>query len=107
MSRAGEIISGSELLSEYPCDARRSLATCLYYLLTPDAFSEMHRLPTEEIYHVYLGGPVRMLQLSADCSGREVLLGSNVLAGHQPQLIVPAGVWQGSLLEPGVEFVLL
>jgi predicted cupin superfamily sugar epimerase len=67
----------------------------------------MHRLPTAEIYHVYLGGPVRMLQLRADGSGQEVLLGTNVLAGHHPQVVVPAGVWQGSLLEPGIELALL
>ena len=105
--RSREMLSGPQLPPEYPREARRSLATSIYYLLTPETFSEMHRLPTEEIYHVYLGGPVRMLQLIADGSGREVLLGSNVLAGHQPQIIVPAGVWQGSLLEPGVEFALL
>src|SRR5947209_1954626 len=94
--RSRETISGSALPPEYPRDAQRSLATSIYYLLTPQTFSEMHRLPTEEIYHVYLGGPVRMLQLLADGSGREILLGNNVLTGHQPQVIVPAGVWQGS-----------
>jgi predicted cupin superfamily sugar epimerase len=105
--RSRETISGAALPPEYPRDATRSLATSIYYLLTPQTFSEMHRLPTEEIFHIYKGGPVRMLQLLADGSGREVLLGNNVLAGHQPQVIVPAGVWQGSLLEPGVEFALL
>ena len=48
-----------------------------------------------------------MLQLFPDGSGREVVLGTDILAGHEPQVVVPAGVWQGSLLEPGVEFVLL
>ena len=67
----------------------------------------MHRLPTEEVFHVYLGGPVRMLQLFPDGSGREILLGSDILSGQEPQVIVPAGVWQGSRLEPGVEFALL
>jgi predicted cupin superfamily sugar epimerase len=105
--RSRDTISGSALPPEYPRDAARSLATSIYYLLTPQTFSEMHRLPTEEIFHVYKGGPVRMLQLHADGSGGELLLGTDVLAGHQPQVIVPAGVWQGSLLEPGVEFALL
>ena len=73
--RSREMISGPELPPGYPRDARRSLATCIYYLLTPDTFSEMHRLPHAEIYHVYVGGPVRMLQLRADGSGQEVLLG--------------------------------
>ena len=105
--RSQETISGTSLPPAYPRDATRSLATSIYYLLTPDTFSEMHRLPTEEIFHVYLGGPVRMFQIPADGSGREILLGTDVLAGHKPQVIVPAGVWQGSLLEPGVQFALL
>jgi uncharacterized protein len=100
-------IPGPALPPFYPREATRSLATSIYYLLTPDTFSEMHRLPTEEIYHFYLGGPVRMLELLADGTGREILLGHNILAGQQPQVIVPAGVWQGSLLEPGVDFALL
>jgi predicted cupin superfamily sugar epimerase len=85
----------------------RSLATSIYYLLTPDTFSEMHRLPTEEIFHLYLGGPVRMLQLDPEQGAREIVIGTDLLSGQEPQVIVPAGVWQGSRLEPGVEFALL
>ena len=48
-----------------------------------------------------------MLQLFPDGSGREVVIGADILAGQQPQVIVPPGVWQGSRLEPGVEFALL
>ena len=47
------------------------------------------------------GGPVRMLQIFAD-GPREIVIGNDILAGQHPQVIVPAGVWQGSRLEPGV-----
>ena len=60
-----------------------------------------------QVFHFYAGGPVRMLQLCPDGGGREVLLGADVLAGQQPQVIVPRGVWQGALLEPGGDFALL
>lgn len=86
---------------------RRSLGTAIYYLLTPETFSEMHRLPTDEIFHFYLGDPVRMLQLWPDGSSRTVTLGSAVLAGQQPQVVVPGGVWQGSHLVEGGRFALL
>jgi predicted cupin superfamily sugar epimerase len=91
----------------YPHQSERSLGTSIYYLLTSETFSELHRLPTEEVFHLYLGGPVRMLQLFPDGSGREVVLGTDILGGQEPQVIVAAGVWQGSLLEPGVEYALL
>lgn len=105
--RSAGTLPDSVLPDGYKDKGERSLGTSIYYLLTPDTFSEMHRLPTEEVFHCYLGGPVRMLQLLPDGSHREHLIGPDVLAGHEPQLIVPPGVWQGSLLEPGVDFVLL
>jgi predicted cupin superfamily sugar epimerase len=85
----------------------KSLATAIYYLLTSDTFSALHRLPTDEVFHFYLGGPVSMLQLLPDGSGQVVTLGSDVLAGQLPQIVVPAGVWQGSYLQPGGDFALL
>jgi uncharacterized protein len=105
--RSSGTIAGEGLPSGYSRHANRSFGTAIYYLLTTDTFSEVHRLPTEEVFHLYLGGPVRMLQLFGDGSGREIVLGKNILAGEEPQVVVPGGVWQGSRLEPGVEFALL
>jgi uncharacterized protein len=105
--RSTGIIPVESLPPEYSSQSGRSLGTSIYYLLTADTFSEMHRLPTEEVFHLYLGGPVRMLQLFAGGASRELVLGTDILGGQQPQVIVPAGVWQGSRLEPGVEFALL
>jgi predicted cupin superfamily sugar epimerase len=103
---AGSIL-GDSLPLGYPKDGRRSHGTAIYYLLTPETFSEMHRLPTEEVFHLYLGGPLRMLQLFEDGSSRQVLLGHDLLAGQAPQLIVPPGVWQGSFVEPGAPYALV
>ncbi len=105
--RASGTIAAESLPAGYAHRASRSLGTAIYYLLTAETFSEMHRLPTEEVFHLYLGGPVRMLQLFPDGSGREVVLGCDIPAGQEPQVVVPAGVWQGSRLEPGVDFALL
>lgn len=79
----------------------RSLKTAIYYLLTPDTMSAMHLLPGDEVFHHYLGDPVAQLQLFPDGTGRMVRIGGNLPAGERPQVIVPGGVWQGALLEPG------
>jgi predicted cupin superfamily sugar epimerase len=105
--RSAGSIPTHALPAEYSSQSGRSFGTAIYYLLAPDTFSELHRLPTEEVFHLYLGGPVRQLQLFAGGASREIVIGHDVLAGQQPQVIVPAGVWQGSLLEPGVDFALL
>jgi predicted cupin superfamily sugar epimerase len=90
--------------ARYP--APRSFCTAIYYLLTPDTFSAMHRVASDEIFHFYLGDPVRMLQLDADGQGRTLILGSDILHGQQPQVVVRRGIWQGSILEPGGSFAL-
>jgi uncharacterized protein len=95
----------SVLPERYPSE--RCAGTAIYYLLTPTTFSALHLLQSDEVFHFYLGGPVRMLQLHPDGRGEEVVLGSDVLAGQRPQVVVPRGVWQGSFLEPGGEFALL
>lgn len=84
----------------------RSVSTAIYYLLTPTTISALHKLASDEIFHFYAGDPVRMLQLGT-FGGREFVLGPDVLAGQHPQLLVPHGTWQGSLLEPGGTFALL
>ncbi|MDB5307559.1 MAG: hypothetical protein JWO38_1761 [Gemmataceae bacterium] len=93
------------VLPNYP--GPRAVSTAIYYLLKPGHVSELHVLPGEEVFHFYLGSPVRMLQLWPDGSGKEVLLGPDIAAGHVPQLVVPGGVWQGTRLLGETGFALL
>lgn len=75
--------------------------TAIYALLTPADFSAMHRLDTDEIYHFYYGDPLEMLLLHPDNSGEVFLLGSDLLAGQQPQKVVARNIWQGTRLASG------
>ena len=85
----------------------RSLSTAIYYLLTPDTFSQMHRVPGDEIFHFYLGDPVEMLQLEADGSGEIVTMGHEIASGMKLQHVVPGGCWQGARLKSGGKFALM
>jgi len=76
----------------------RPYGTAIYYLLEEGTFSEMHVLSSDEIFHFYLGDPVEMLQLLPDGGSRIVTLGPDLAAGQHVQLVVPAGVWQGTRL---------
>jgi predicted cupin superfamily sugar epimerase len=87
--------------------AARSVSTAIYYLLKPGHVSELHVLPGDEVFHFYLGSPVQMLQLWPDGSAKQVVLGSDFTAGQVPQLVVPAGVWQGTRLLGDGSFALL
>jgi hypothetical protein len=90
-----------------PYQQEKAAGTAIYYLLTPETFSALHRLPTDEIFHHYLGGPVEMLQLWPDGRSSVMLIGIDLAAGQRPQVVVPAGVWQGSRLLPGADFALM
>ncbi len=76
----------------------RAQGTAIYYLLERGTFSEMHVLDSDEIFHFYLGDPVEMLQLYADGGSALFTLGPDLAAGQHVQLVVPAGVWQGTRL---------
>jgi uncharacterized protein len=77
---------------------RRAQGTAIYYLLELGTFSEMHVLQSDEIFHFYLGDPVEMLQLYPDGRSALFTLGRDLGAGQHVQLVVPAGVWQGTRL---------
>jgi uncharacterized protein len=85
----------------------RSIGTAIYFMLTPDTFSALHRLRGTEIFHFYLGDPVVMLQLLPDGSSQAIILGHDLAGGQRPQVAVCGGVWQGSWLAPGGKFALL
>ncbi len=84
-----------------------SIGTAIYYLITPETFSALHRLPGTEIFHFYAGDPVVMLQLCPDGTSRSVTLGPDLRQGQQPQVVVRGHVWQGCRLAPGGNWALL
>lgn len=85
----------------------RALGTAIYYLLEPGTFSEMHMIASDEVFHFYLGDPVEMLQLHPDGGSALFTLGQDLQAGQHVQLLVPAGVWQGTRLVEGGKVALL
>lgn len=70
--------------------------TAIHYLLATPDFSALHRLVgSDELFFFHAGAPLRMLILDG-ARATEHLLGADPLTGQQPQLVVPAGAWQGA-----------
>ncbi|HEY7594103.1 MAG TPA: cupin domain-containing protein [Actinophytocola sp.] len=84
----------------------KPLGTAMIAMFLPHAgsFSDMHRLPTDEVWHFYLGDPIELLLLHPDGSDELVILGTDVLAGERVQTVVRAGTWMGARLRPGGEY---
>ena len=102
-----ETVAQDHLPDRYPVD--KPFCTAIFYLLTadPDSFSALHKLPTDEIWHFYLGDPVELLQLHPDGSSERIILGQDLLGGQKVQHVVPRDVWQGSHVLPGGQFALM
>lgn len=100
-----ESLAAAALPGRYTTD--RALATAIYYLITPDSFSALHRLPGDEIFHFYQGDPLIQLQLLPNGASQTLELGPELTAGQRPQIIAPRGCWQATFLQHGGEWALL
>ena len=89
------------------CAGERSFSTAILFLLRQGEYSRLHRIRQDEIWHLYLGGPLRLVSLSARGEYREVLLGRDILGGQEVQYAVPGGCWFGATPCPGAEYALV
>jgi hypothetical protein len=103
--RCKDGINGASLPSG--CAGARSFSTAILCLLTPQTFSALHRIKSDEVFHFYLGDPVTMLELKTDGSAVVLTLGHNLLACQHVQVIVPRNTWQGCFLNDGGKFALM
>jgi uncharacterized protein len=94
-------------LDRVPHGGPRAASTAIYFLVTraqPATF--LHRLRSDELFHLYEGGPLDVLLLGAAGSGEVRRLGLDLAAGERPQLVIPAGTWFGVELSPGASHCL-
>lgn len=71
-------------------------STAIYFLLEVDKPTMLHRLPGSEVFHFYMGDPAVLHILGPGREYGDLLLGTDLEEGHQPQVIVPANTWQAA-----------
>lgn len=86
---------------------QRSASTAIYYLMTQDQFSALHRLPQTEVFHFYLGSPIEMVQIDSQGNLRRLCLGQEISKGQQVQVVVEKNTWQGARLLSGGDWALI
>jgi predicted cupin superfamily sugar epimerase len=93
-----------------PHGAPRAVSTAIYFLLgggDTDRATYLHRLKSDELFHLYEGGPLETLLLPEEPGEARVFtLGLDVAAGQRPQLVIPAGTWFAAELAPGASHCL-
>jgi uncharacterized protein len=86
----------------------RAASTAIYFLVTAEEpATSLHRLRSDEVFHLYEGGPLEILRLFPDGAWDVAKLGLDLDAGERPQVVVPAGTWFGTALVPGASHCLM
>ena len=82
-----------ETFRDSPTDGGRGALTCIHFLLKAGDVSAWHRVDAHEVWLFAAGDPL-VLTLSPDGHDAEAHhLGSDVLAGHKPHVVIPPRWW--------------
>lgn len=74
---------------------KRNLMTSIYFLLPSDKVSHFHRIKSDELWFFHSGSPLIVHTLDEN-GHTEHLLGNDLEAGQQPQILVRANTIFGS-----------
>ena len=85
----------------------RALSTAIYFLLPAGAWSRLHRIGADEVWHFYEGGPLVVAELGADGAVRRTVLGRDRARGETLQHVVRRGTWFGAYPAAGTAFALV
>jgi predicted cupin superfamily sugar epimerase len=88
----------------------RALSTAILFLLKAGEVSHWHRVDAAELWHFHRGAPLEL-----HIGKARHVLGPDIEAGQNPQIVVPKGAWQmarslgdytlvGCTVAPGFEF---
>lgn len=72
----------------------RPASTAIYFLLNAGQVSRWHTVDAVETWHFYDGAPLALDIASADGKPERHILGRDLKAGEQPQIVVPFEYWQ-------------
>lgn len=94
----------------------RASGTAIYFLLEGGQHNHWHKVDAAEIWHFHAGAPLELSLSPTDAGPASTrILGTDLVSGHAPQVIVPPGHWQrarclgeytlvGCTVSPGFEF---
>jgi predicted cupin superfamily sugar epimerase len=87
-----EIFRSADLVE--PADGRgpRAALTTIYFLLPSGIVSRWHRVTSDEVWHLYEGGPLEVLSVDTAFSA----VSRHKLETHAPVCTVAAGHWQAA-----------
>jgi uncharacterized protein len=85
----------------------RALSTAIYFLLTDDQVSALHRIRSDEVWHFYAGTALTLFVIHRDGRLEQARLGPDAAAGERFQALVPAGSWYGAAVDDPASYALV
>lgn len=77
----------------------RALWSSIFFLISRDEISHLHRLQSDEVWYFHDGAPLTIYMISPEGELTAPQLGLNVERGELPQICVPAGYLFGAAME--------
>lgn len=87
--------------------SERPVTSVIYFFLTGDTKSRLHRLVTDEMWHFYMGDAVELYVFGSDDDYTKWELGHDLKQGETVQAVVPANNWFGARLKAGGRWALM
>ncbi|MFT6971541.1 MAG: putative cupin superfamily sugar epimerase [Roseivirga sp.] len=84
----------------------RVFGTSIYFLLSTESVSNFHRLNSDEIWHFHAGGTAKVHIISPQGNYSFKMIGSDLEADEQLQLIIPKHHWFAAEIVSG-DFILV
>ena len=87
--------------------SERPVTSVIYFFLTGDTKSRLHRLVTDEMWHFYMGDAVELYVFGFYNDYTKWELGHDLKQGETVQAVVPANNWFGARLKAGGRWALM
>lgn len=92
MWRSELAISQTALPAEY--NGPRSAGTAILFVLAPGQQSAWHTVRSAELWLFHRGSPLLLDIGRSQSTATTQVLGADILASQEPQIVVPPGYWQ-------------
>eukprot|EP00483_Globobulimina_turgida_P006110 UN06120 len=77
----------------------QTASTQIYYMITPQSYSAMHKLTKDEVWHFYMGDPAEMLLIYPDGKYKIITIGNDIMNGEILQYVILKGIWFGAKIK--------
>ncbi|MCC6865234.1 MAG: cupin domain-containing protein [Ignavibacteria bacterium] len=102
--RSDETISKENLPERFP--GERNFSTSIYFLLTSESFSALHRIKSDELWHFHAGSACTIYMIGEAGNYSEIILGNDLDNGEVFQCVIPKCVWFGAKVNSTESFTL-